>query len=213
VSDASLAADMLIARNEASPRIHATAAVAATATIIGDVRIGPRAYVDHGVTIASSGPPIDIGGEAIVFAGTIIRSVGGSSRPEFPVEIGPRTLVSPSCVLTGCRVGANCYVAAAAIVLQGATLGDHVRVGAGALVHASTVLPDRARVGLRHIAVPTTDGFISTADVERAREVVGGSDFFETAFGTGDEDQARLHRQVTAVLLEEVLSWRDRLVG
>jgi carbonic anhydrase/acetyltransferase-like protein (isoleucine patch superfamily) len=103
----------------------------------------------------------------------------------------------------------NCYLATAAIILQGAVLGNDVRVGAGAVVHATTVLPDKARVGMRHVAVPTPDGFLTTADVERAREVVAGVGFFETAFGAAETDQARLHARVMDTLLEEAHGWRD----
>jgi carbonic anhydrase/acetyltransferase-like protein (isoleucine patch superfamily) len=200
---------MLISRNGEAPHVDSTATVAPTATVVGNVRIGARAYVDHGVVIESSGPLVEIGDEVVVFAGAIVRSVGGESRPGFPVHIGAQTLISPLCVLTGCEIGGNCYVATAAIVLQDASVGSHSRVGAGAIVHATTVLPERARVGMRHLAVPTADGFLSTADVERAREAIAAIDFFETAFGAGHEDQAELHAQVMATLLDEVHGWRD----
>ncbi|MFL5796648.1 MAG: DapH/DapD/GlmU-related protein [Actinomycetota bacterium] len=176
------------------------------------MQVGARAYVDHGVTIESGGPLIEIAEEAVLFAGAVVRSVGGLGRPPFPVRIGPRTLVSPQCVLTGCEVGANCYVATGAILLQGAVVGDHVRIGAGAIVHATTVLPDRARVGIRHLAVPVQDGFLSTPDVEQAREAVAGIDFFDAAFGAADEDQAALHEQVMSSLLQEVHGWHDEPV-
>jgi carbonic anhydrase/acetyltransferase-like protein (isoleucine patch superfamily) len=200
---------VIVERNGQLPRVDPSARIAASAAIVGNVEIGPRAYVDHSTVIESSGAPIEIGGEVIVFAGAIIRSTGGSSRPAFPVAIGTRTLVSPLCVLTGCQVGGNCYLATAAIILQGAVLGDHVRVGAGAIVHATTTLPDQARVGMRHIAVPAPEGFLSTADIERAREAVANLDFFETAFEVADTDQERLHAHVIETLLEEVLGWRD----
>jgi carbonic anhydrase/acetyltransferase-like protein (isoleucine patch superfamily) len=203
---------VLIERNDEAPRAHASAKIASSATVVGNVQIGAGAYVAHGVVIESSGPLIEIAEEVIVFAGAIIRSVGGRSRPAFPVRIGERTLVSPLCVLTGCQVGRNCYVATGAVLLQGVTLGDHVRVGAGAIVHATTALPERARVGMRHVAVPTPDGFLSTADVERAREAVAAIDFFETAFGAAGEDQAELHAQVMARLLDEVHAWQDQPV-
>jgi hypothetical protein len=38
---------------------------------------------------------------------------------------------------------------------------------------------------------------------------VAGIDFFETAFGTADDDQAGLHAQAVASLLEEAHGWRD----
>jgi carbonic anhydrase/acetyltransferase-like protein (isoleucine patch superfamily) len=204
---------VLVERSGEAPRIHEGARVASSASIVGNVQIGARTYVDHGAVIESSGPLVEIADEVIVFAGAVIRSVGGRSRPAFPVRIGPRTLVSPLCVLTGCEVGANCYVATGAILLQGATLSDHVRVGAGAVVHASTVLPERARVGMRHVAVPTTEGYLSTGDVERAREAVAAMDFFEMAFGAAEEDQAELHAQVMATLLDEVHGWQEQALG
>jgi carbonic anhydrase/acetyltransferase-like protein (isoleucine patch superfamily) len=203
---------MLIERNGQAPRVHASARIALSAHVVGNVQIGARTYVDHGVVIESSGPPVQIADEAIVFAGAIIRSVGGRRRPAFPVRIGERTLVSPLCVLTGCEIGANCYVATGAILLQGATLGDHVRVGAGAIVHATTVLPERARVGMRHVAVSTQDGFLSTADIEEARGAMAAIDFFDTAFGTAEVDQADLHAQVMTTLLDEVAGWQDQPV-
>jgi carbonic anhydrase/acetyltransferase-like protein (isoleucine patch superfamily) len=203
---------VLISRNGQAPGVHPEATVAASANVVGNVRIGARAYVDHGVIIESRGLPIEIAEEAVLFAGAVVRSVGGLGRPPFPVRIGARTLVSPQCVLTGCEVGANCYVATGAILLQGAVVGDHVRIGAGAIVHATTVLPDRARVGMRHVAVPVPDGFLSTADVERAREAIAGIDFFGAAFEAADEDQATLHEQVMSSLLREVHGWHDEPV-
>jgi hypothetical protein len=92
-------------------------------------------------------------------------------------------------------------------------VGDHVRVGAGAIVHATTVLPDGARVGMRHVAVPTPQGFLSTADVEQARRAMAGVDFFDLAFSVADQDQAVLHERVMSTLLEEVHGWRDEPVG
>lgn len=199
---------MLITRNGESPDIHPTARIAETAAVIGDVTIGAGAYVDHGVVIESGGPPVEIAAESIVFAGSVIRSVGGRGRPAFPVRIGTRTLVSPLSALTGCALGRNCYLATGAIVLQGAAIGDRSRIGAGAIVHAGTVLPEETRIGMRHIAAPARDGYLSTADVEQARKLAG-ADFFDIAFATTEADQGRLHDQVMAALLDEVHGWRD----
>jgi carbonic anhydrase/acetyltransferase-like protein (isoleucine patch superfamily) len=199
---------MIVARNGDVPDIHPEARVATSATIVGKVQIGARAYVDHNVVIESSGPPIVIRSETVILAGAVIRSVGGQSRPAFPVTVGERTLISPLCAVTGCQIGRNCYVATAAVVLQGAEIGDDVRVGVGAIIHASTALPDAARVGMRHIATPSPDGYMTTADVEAAR-AVAGADFFGVAFGIAESDQVRLHERVLSSLLEEVHGWRD----
>jgi hypothetical protein len=48
------------------------------------------------------------------------------------------------------------------------------------------------------------DGF-----VDAARRVVATLDFFETAFGVSEAEQADLHEQVMTTLLDEVHGWRD----
>jgi carbonic anhydrase/acetyltransferase-like protein (isoleucine patch superfamily) len=149
---------MLLSRNGEAPRAHRDARIAISAQIIGHVELGAGCYVDHGVVMESAGPAIVIEDETIVFAGAVIRSVGGAAQRPFPVHIGARTLVSPMCTLTGCDIGRSCYLATRCIVLQGAAVGDQVVVGVGALVHSTTRLSDRARVGMRHIAVPTANG-------------------------------------------------------
>jgi carbonic anhydrase/acetyltransferase-like protein (isoleucine patch superfamily) len=200
---------MLMTRNDRAPSVHPDARVSVAAHVIGNVQIGAGCYIDAGAVIASSGPPVVISDEVLVFAGAIIRSTGGASRPEFPVHLGPRTLVSPQCVLTGCKTGRRCYLATGATLLQDVVLGDDVRVGVGAIVHATTRIADTARVGMRHIAVPAGDGFVSTADVEEARRLLETVDFFTEVFGTRASDQSRLHDDVMTALLEEVRGWHD----
>ena len=57
------------------------------------------------------------------------------------------------CVLTGCTIEGNCYIATNAIVLQGATVGVNSRLGVGSVVHAMVPLPPEPRVGMREMAV------------------------------------------------------------
>ena len=76
-------------------------------------------------------------------------------------------------------------------------------------LRCSPTLPDLARVGMRHVAVPDGDGFVTTADVERTRDLLANADFFDRAFATSESDQAALHESVIAKLLAEVHSWTD----
>jgi carbonic anhydrase/acetyltransferase-like protein (isoleucine patch superfamily) len=196
-------------RDGREPVVHPGARVAPSAEIIGAVSIGARCYIDSQVVIESSGPPIEIGDESIVLAGTVIRSAGGRSRPPFDVRVGPRSLVAPHCTLVGAWVGRNCYLATGVIVLQGARIADDCRIGVGAIVHALTRLPAGTRVGLRHVAVPKGDGFVSTPDIDLARETLGSEQFFEAAFGVNEADQSSLHDEVLSRLLDEVHGWND----
>jgi carbonic anhydrase/acetyltransferase-like protein (isoleucine patch superfamily) len=201
---------MLIARNGNRPNVDSTASVAPTATIVGAVDVGPGCYIDHNVVIESSGPKVVIDRDAIVLAGSVLRSVGGDSRPGYRLVIGSRSLVAPQCTLAGCEIGQNCYVATGVIVLQGATVGDDSRVGIGAIVHAGTQAPRGARIGFRHVAIPDgPQSFLSTPDVEEARSRMASDQFFGLAFATSAESQADLHYEVMSKLLAEVRAWQD----
>jgi hypothetical protein len=62
---------------------------------------------------------------------------------------------------------------------------------------------------MRHVAIPTADGYLSTADIEAARRGVAELDFFGTAFGVSETAQVDLHEQVMTALLDEVHGWHD----
>ncbi len=202
---------MLIKRNGRAPSIHPTARIAPSAQIIGDVTIGAECYVDYNVVIESSGAPIKIQDHVIILANSVIRSVGGSSRAPFPVEIGDNTLISPLCALAGCQVGHNCYIATGVMIFQGAVIGDASRVAAGAIVHVKTMLPPRTRVGLRHLAVPTENGFLITPDLQLARDNLAAADFFKTVFNEESPQQESLQTSVMSRLLQEMLGWNDEV--
>src|SRR6266536_2565740 len=141
---------MLFERNGTRPTVDPAALLAPSASIVGDVTIGAGSYIDHNVVIESSGAPVTLEDEVVVFAGSVLRSVGGASRPGFELTIGAHSLVAPQCTLTGCQIGRDCYLATGVIVLQVASVGDGSRLGIGAIVHVGTALPTLARVGLRH---------------------------------------------------------------
>lgn len=202
---------MLITRNGQSPRVHPSAVVASSAQIIGNVSIGAQCYIDYNVVIESSGSPIEIADHVIVLANSVLRSVGGATRPPFSLRIEDHTLISPSCTLVGCQVGRNCYLATGVMVFQGASIGEASRISAGAIVHLQTNLPAQSRVALRHIAVPTSEGCLVTADIQAAREQIAAADFFGTVFQVQEQDQGKLQAQAMQQLLQEVFGWHDEV--
>ena len=201
---------MLVSRNGIAPRIDPSARVAATASIVGDVTVGPGCYIDYGAVIASSGPPVVLGEGVSVLANAVIRSVGGHGRPAFPVTIGDESIVAPQSSLAGCEIGERCYLATAVVVLQGAKVGRGSRVAVGAVVHAGSVLEPSSRVGLHCIAVPDGEhGALITADIEVARDAIARADFFGRAFALVAPDQEQLHRDAATRLRDEADAWTD----
>ena len=200
---------VLFSRNGVKPAVDATATVAPSATVVGNVTVGARSYIGHGAVVESSGPPVELGSGVLVMANTVIRSTGGRHRPPFPVTVGANSLVGPQSALIGCRIGADCYVATAVIVFQGAEVGDGTRVGAGSIVHAGALLPPASRVGFRQVAVRDDTGVRVTSDLDEARRLVGQADFFGKVFDAREDDTVTLHRQVIETLQREVSEWHD----
>src|SRR4029453_14629937 len=119
---------MFVQRNKARPVVAASAWVAPTAQVVGNVIVGEGCVVDYGAVLVSSGPLVRLAEGVVVGAGAVIRSVGGAHRPGFPVHVGAESLVGP---LAGCWIGAACYVATGVMVFQGAVVGEGSRLGAG----------------------------------------------------------------------------------
>jgi carbonic anhydrase/acetyltransferase-like protein (isoleucine patch superfamily) len=202
---------MLVERDNARPVVADGAWVAPTAQVVGNVTLGAGCVVDYGAVVLSSGPPVLLDAGVVVMPGAVVRSVGGESRPPFPVHLGAESLVGPLASLVGCTIGAACYVATGVMVFHGADVGAGSRLGAGSIVHLGTRLAAGSRVGMRQYAVPGPDGnAVVTGDVDEARRLVGAADFFAQAFADHDQaDLAGLHRRATAAMRTESAGWTD----
>jgi carbonic anhydrase/acetyltransferase-like protein (isoleucine patch superfamily) len=135
---------MLIRHRGHAPLVDPTAFVAPTATLVGDVRVGPRARVMYGAVLDAGDGAIDVGECAIICENSVLRG---------DVTVGDHTFVGPHATLLGCHVGRCVYLAAGATVLQEASLGAGAVVAIGAAVHARTVLPEQAFIAPNMIAI------------------------------------------------------------
>ena len=128
------------------PRIHPSAFVAPTATVIGNVTVEE---------------------EASIWFGAVIRG----DEPEFEIRVGARTSIQDNCVLhvsrqgatligadvtvghgailESCTVGDCALIGMNAVVLQKATVGDAALIAAGAVVGSGVNVP------ARHLAAGT----------------------------------------------------------
>jgi carbonic anhydrase/acetyltransferase-like protein (isoleucine patch superfamily) len=187
------------------PVVAPDAFVASSAVLVGDVRIGPGAVIDHGALIVSTGAPIVLGARVAVMPGAVIRSTGGR-RPPHPVNIGEDCMIGPQASLAGCTLGAAVYVATQVMVFHGAVVGDGCRLGAGSIVHTGARLPDRTRVGMRQFAVPgPDDAAVVTGDLDEARELLAAADFFAKVFAEeAPTDLMELHQRSTAAVAAEI---------
>jgi carbonic anhydrase/acetyltransferase-like protein (isoleucine patch superfamily) len=201
---------MFAQRNHARPAVAASAWVAPTAQLVGNVIVGERCVLDYGAVVVSSGPAVRLDEGVVVMAGAVIRSVGGAHRPAFPVHVGADSLVGPLASLAGCRSGRPATWPPVSWCSRASRWGGS-RLGAGSIVHVDAALPPQSRVGMRHYAVAGDDSrAVVTSDLDEARRLLARADFFGHVFDDDDQaDLASLHRRATATLRSEVADWSD----
>jgi len=121
-----------------TPRVAATAYVAAEATLIGAVSVGEHATVLAGAVVRADNEPIAIGDESNVQEGAVLHA-----DPGFPLTIGARVTIGHQAMLHGCTIGDGSLIGIQAVVMNGAVIGASCLVGAGAIVTEGKSFPER----------------------------------------------------------------------
>lgn len=112
------------------PKIAATAWIAPTATVRGDVTLGEHVSVWFSAVLRGDEAPIAVGDNSNVQDGAVLHVSAG-----FPCIVGRNVTIGHGAVVHGCRVDEGALIGIGATVLDGA----HVQ--AGALVAAATLVP------------------------------------------------------------------------
>ena len=124
-----------------SPRIAATAWVADSAQVMGNVVLGEDASVWFGTVIRGDTETITIGrGSNIQDASVLHADIGQ------PLVVGDNVTVGHQVMLHGCTIGDESLIGIGAVVLNGARIGKHCLVGAGSLVTEGKEFPDGSMI-------------------------------------------------------------------
>jgi carbonic anhydrase/acetyltransferase-like protein (isoleucine patch superfamily) len=118
------------------PRIHTTAFVAPTATLVGDVIVEELASVWYGVVIRADYAPVIIRRRANVQDNAVIHG-----PPGLTTDVGEGATIGHNCVVHGAMLETECIVANGSVVLDGATVGAGALVAAGSVVAAGFSIP------------------------------------------------------------------------
>jgi carbonic anhydrase/acetyltransferase-like protein (isoleucine patch superfamily) len=137
---------VIVSSGGRKPNVHASAYVAPTAIVSGDVTIGSGCAVLHGAVIVSEGAPITIGSDCAIMEYAVLRASGGAAM-QFALSIADRCLIGPHSYIVGATLGEGCFVAGTARILNGAVLEDDCSVASGATVHAGAHLATGASAG------------------------------------------------------------------
>ncbi len=171
---------MLIEHQNARPRIDPRAFVAPTATICGDVQIGPDSYIGFGTELVAEGGSIVIGAQVIVMETAVIR---GTAR--HPTYIGDHVLVGPRAYLTGCTIEDNAFLATGTTLFNGARIGARAEVRINAVVHLKTNVPADAVVPIGGVAVGDPAEVLPPGEHDRIWTLQEPLNFAQEIFGLG----------------------------
>jgi carbonic anhydrase/acetyltransferase-like protein (isoleucine patch superfamily) len=130
-----------------TPGIDPRAFVAETATIIGDVEVGPGSSVWYGCVIRGDVNRIRIGANTNIQDGTVVhcnhdpagdyRETGGG----MPTSIGDDVTIGHMALIHACTLESGCFIGMRAVIMDEATVRGGAMIAAGALVTPGKVVP------------------------------------------------------------------------
>ena len=127
---------MLLSLPGRVPTVDASAWVADTARVVGQVELGERVSVWYSAVLRGDGDAVRVGARTNLQDGCVLHA-----DPGFPLTVGAGVSVGHAAVLHGCTVEDDVLVGMGAIVMNGARIGSGSMIGAGALVSPGTVVP------------------------------------------------------------------------
>lgn len=120
------------------PSIAASAFVAPTATIIGDVHVGEGSSVWFGAIIRGDVMPIRIGEHTSIQDNTLLHATTDWAE----THVGSFCTVGHAVVLHGCTIEHHVLVGMGSLVLDGARIGPWCILGAGSLVTSNATIEE-----------------------------------------------------------------------
>lgn len=169
---------MIRSAGGSTPRLDASAGLAPSATVVGDVEVGPNCWIGFGAVLLAEGGPIRIGANCIIMENAVLRAVRGH-----PLSLGDNVLVGPRACLTGCTVAENAFLATGATVFNAARIGARAEIRINGIVHLRTVLPDDAVVPPNWIAVGDPARILPPDRHDEIWALQEALDFPRTVFG------------------------------
>ncbi|MHA7599784.1 gamma carbonic anhydrase family protein [Alicycliphilus sp. T452] len=124
-----------------APQVAASAWVAGSAEVMGNVVLAEDASVWFGTVVRGDCESIHIGAGSNVQDASVLHADVGQ-----PLVVGERVTVGHQVMLHGCTIGDESLIGIGAVVLNGARIGKNCLVGAGSLVTEGKEFPDGSMI-------------------------------------------------------------------
>ena len=193
---------MIINHNGKTPEVHASAYIAPSATVCGDVTIGPNCRVMHGASIIAEGGKILIGEHCIILENAVVRS-----NTKHSATIGNYTLIGPNAHVVGCTIEDEVFIATGAAIFHSAHLGKGSEIRINAIVHLKSYLEPGSTVPIGWIAVGNPATLFSPDQHDEIDKIQKPLNFPLTVYGY-DHPEATM-KKITQRLAENLGSHID----
>ena len=124
-----------------APQVAASAWVADSAQVMGNVVLGEGASVWFGTVVRGHTASTTTGAGTNTQDASVLHADFGK-----PLVVGERVTVGHQVMLHGCTIGDESLIGIGAVVLNGAKIGKNCLVGAGALVTEGKEFPDGSMI-------------------------------------------------------------------
>ncbi len=124
------------------PQLGDEVFLAATAAVVGRVKLGDRVSVWYGAVLRGDVHGIEVGDDSNVQDGAVLHG----TLDEFPVSVGARVSIGHNATVHGATIEDDCLIGIGARILDGARVGAGSIVAAGALVREGFEVPPRSLV-------------------------------------------------------------------
>jgi len=131
----------IYALDDAAPRLDASAWVADSAQVMGNVTLAADTSIWFGTVVRGDTESITVGRGSNIQDGSVLHADVG-----MPLVVGEHVTVGHKVMLHGCTIGDESLIGIGAIVLNGAKIGRNCLVGAGALVTEGKEFPDGSMI-------------------------------------------------------------------
>lgn len=193
---------MILSHDGKTPQIDPSAVVTPTATICGDVTIGPNCRIMHGAAVIAEGGHITIGEQCIVFENAVIRSNRNHST-----DIGNYCLIGPNAHVVGCTLEDSVFIATGAAIFHGARACEGSQVRINGVLHIKSRLEAGALVPIGWVAVGDPAQIFSPDRHDEIWAIQKPLNFPLTVYGY-DRHEASMQK-ITGRLAETLASHRD----
>ncbi|MCS5716151.1 gamma carbonic anhydrase family protein [Herbiconiux sp. CPCC 205716] len=173
---------MLIRHRGHEPSIHASAYIAPSAVIVGQVRIEAGVRVLHSAVVTAEDGAVTIGENTVLMEHALIRG-----RSRHPVSIGTAVMIGPHTHVNGSTVADDAFIATGASLFPGSRIGRGAEVRINGVVQVNTVLEARAVVPIGWVAVGSPASILPPERHDEIWAIQKELHFTETVYGAGRE--------------------------